>query len=62
MIGIMTEPRCYFWRDGAEIVAQNWVGVHQGQEHRHTPEDWARWRAEAERDGWIIEELQTKGN
>ena len=58
MLSFLTKPRCYFWREGDVVVAQNWVGTMQGQEHRHTPEDWERWRANAERDGWEVTEVK----
>ena len=53
----LAKPRAYYWQDGAEIVVQNAVGGYLGQEHRHTPEDFARWRADAERDGWEVEKV-----
>lgn len=51
---MLTRPRAYWWAEGEEIVVQNWIGVHQGQEHRHTPGDFEAWRADAERDGWEV--------
>ena len=56
MLGMAMQPRAYWWPEGREIVVQNWIGAHQGQEHRHTEEDFERWRADAERDGWEVVE------
>lgn len=39
----LTEMFHYYWREDDEIVVQNWVGGHKGQEHRHSPKDFEDW-------------------
>ena len=55
-----TQARAYFWEEGDKIVVQNAVGAYLGQKHEHTVADFATWRASAEKDGWIVEDLVTK--
>ncbi len=40
----MTTMVHYYWKEGNEIVVQNMVGGYTGQLHRHTPEDFERWK------------------
>lgn len=34
----------YYWKENNKIVVQNIVGGHMGQLHKHTPEDFERWK------------------
>jgi len=34
----------YYWREGNQIVVQNMVGGYEGQKHKHTIEDFKRWK------------------
>lgn len=53
---VMTAARACWWREGDEIVVQNVIGVHLGQQHRHTPEGFERWRKDAEANGFEVVE------
>uniref|UniRef100_A0A6M3MAC1 Uncharacterized protein n=1 Tax=viral metagenome TaxID=1070528 RepID=A0A6M3MAC1_9ZZZZ len=43
----------YYWKEGDEIVVQNWVGGMKGQEHRHSPEDFKRWSKDIKAENLI---------
>jgi hypothetical protein len=51
------QPRAYWWREGDEIVVQNFIGAYMGQEHRHTLAAFQAWKRDAEAGGWDVIEL-----
>ena len=53
------DARAYWWKEGKEIVVQNWIGGMQGQEHRHSPKEFEQWKKEA--TGFEVIELKEEG-
>lgn len=53
-------PRAYYWIDGSEVVVQNVIGPYMGQEHRHTPKDFERWKRDAIASGFEVLAIKTK--